>query len=119
MNNQAPTDMGPAELDNELLSKFILGKATEAEIAQLQEAAAGSPSLQDALEGLQNFEHTADIQTLTQQINQQLGVYTQKKKPTRIKKRRTDNFWPIVSVLVVITLSLLAFVLIRFYFPHK
>jgi hypothetical protein len=119
MNNQTPTDMGPAELDNELLSKFILGKATKAEIAQLQEAAAGSPSLQDALEGLQNFEHTADIQTLTQQINQQLGVYTQKKKPTRIKKRRTDNFWPIVSVLVVITLSLLAFVLIRFYFPHK
>ena len=119
MNNQAPTDMGPAEMDNELLSKFILGKATEAEIAQLQEAAATSPSLKDALEGLQNFEHTADIQMLTQQINQQLGFYTQKKKSTRIKKRKTDNFWPIVSVLVVITLCLLAFVLIRFYFPLK
>ena len=119
MNNQTPTDMGSAELDNELLSKFILGNATEAEIAQLQESAASSPSLRDALEGLENFEHPADIQTLTQQINQQLGFYTQKKKPTRIKKRRTDNFWPIVSVLVVITLSLLAFVLIRFYFPLK
>jgi hypothetical protein len=119
MNNQTPTDMGPAELDNELLSKFILGKATEAEIAQLQEAAASSPSLKDALEGLQNFEHPADILMLTQQINQHLGMLTHKKKPARIKKRRTDNFWPIVSVLVVITLCLLAFVLIRFYFPHK
>jgi len=119
MNNQTPTDMGSAELDNELLSKFILGNATEAEIAQLQESAASSPSLRDALEGLKNFEHPADIQTLTQQINQQLGFYTKKNKPARIKKRRTDNFWPIISVLVVITLSLLAFVLIRFYFPHK
>jgi hypothetical protein len=119
MNNQTPTDMGSAELDNELLSKFILGNATEAEIAHLQESAASSPSLRDALEGLENFEHPADIQTLTQQINQQLGFYTKKNKPTRIKKRRTDNFWPIISVLVVITLSLLAFVLIRFYFPHK
>jgi len=119
MNNQTPTDMGSAELDNELLSKFILGNATEAEIAQLQESAASSPSLRDALEGLENFEHPADIQTFTQQINQQLGFYTKKNKPARIKKRRTDNFWPIISVLVVITLSLLAFVLIRFYFPHK
>lgn len=119
MNNQSPTDKVPMELDNELLSKFILGKATEAEIAQLQEAAAASPSLQDALEGLQNFEHPADIPMLAQQINQQLGLLTHKKKPARIKKRRTDNFWPIVSVLLVITLALIAFVLIRFYFPPK
>ena len=119
MNNQSPTDKVPMELDNELLSKFILGKATEAEIAQLQEAAASSTPLRDALEGLQNFEHPADIPMLAQQINQQLGLLTHKKKPARIKKRRTDNFWPIVSVLVVITLCLLAFVLIRFYFPLK
>jgi hypothetical protein len=119
MNNQSPTDKVPMELDNELLSKFILGKATEAEIAQLQEAAASSTPLRDALEGLQNFEHSADIQMLTQQINQQLGLLTHKKKPARIKKRRTDNFWPIVSVLLVITLALIAFVLIRFYFPPK
>jgi hypothetical protein len=40
MNNQSPTDKVPMDLDNELLSKFILGKATEAEIAQLLEATA-------------------------------------------------------------------------------
>lgn len=119
MNNQPPTDKVPIELDNELLSKFIMGKATEAEIAQLQEAAAASPSLRDALEGLQEFQQPADIPLLTRQINQQLGIYTNKKKPTRIKKRSTENFWPIISVVLVITLAIIAFVIIRYYFPSR
>lgn len=113
MNNQSPTDQVLSEWDNELLSKFIMGNATEAEMAQLQEAAASSPALRDAMEGLQHFDKATDISMLTQQINQQLGKYTQKKKISRIKRNMPDTFWPIVAILIVITLAIIAFVLIR------
>ena len=117
MNNQKPTDRVLSERDNELLSSFIAGNATEAEMAQLQEAAASSPALRDAMEGLQHFDKASDISMLTQQINQQLGRYTQKKKSSRIKKNMPETFWPIVAILVVITLAIIAFVLIRASLP--
>jgi len=113
MNNQPPTDNLLSEWDNELLSKFIMGNASEAEIAQLQEAAASSPALRDAIEGLQHFDKASDIPMLTQQINQQLSRYTQKKKISRIKKNMPGTFWPIVAILLILTLAIIAFVLIH------
>lgn len=113
MNNQTPSEKVLSEWDNELLSKFSMGNASEAEMAQLQEAAASSPALKDALEGLQHFDKGTDISLLTQQINQQLGRFTQKKKISRIKKNMPDTFWPIIAILIIITLAIIAFVLIR------
>ena len=113
MNNRLSSEKVPNEWENELLSKFILGNASEAEIAQLQEAAESSPALRDAMEGLQDFDKASNIPILTQQINQQLARYTQKKKISRIKKNMPDTFWPIVAILLTLTLAIIAFVLIR------
>lgn len=113
MNNQKPTDNVLSERDNELLSSFIMGNATEAEMAQLQEAAASSPALRDAMEGLLHFDNPSDIPMLTQQINQQLHKHTKKKKISRIKKNMPGTFWPIVAILLILVLTIIAFVLIR------
>ena len=101
------------DLDHEALKRYLQGKASEEERYAVEKQMAGSDFVNDAVEGLQQFSSTREVQHLAEQLNRQLRKET---SATQLKKRRRrikDQPWTIIAIIVLVVLCILGFIVIR------
>ena len=101
------------EVDQELLLQYLQGKLSEAQKHEIEKQLAQGDFEDDALEGLQEFKDTAQLQYMAEMLNRDLKKKTAKKKKQREKIKIKDQPWLWVSILILFLLVALCYIVIR------
>lgn len=105
--------------DETLLKKYVEGDLSKDEQYALESSMSDSDFLNDAVEGLQNFKNTTNINTSVEQLNAQLKKQTQSNKRKRFRRKIKHLDSIELTVITVITLCLLGYFIIREYQKHR
>ncbi len=69
--------------------------------------------LNDAVQGLQQFENKKSLPAFVEQLNTELHKQLNKKKQPRHKRRFKSEQWIYVAIIIILTLAIIAFIIIR------
>ena len=103
------------ELNEQELMKYLEGNYSEEERFAVEKQMAGSAFINDAVEGLQQFNQPAKLQTLKDQLNRQLRKETSKKHGKKRKRGIKDQQLLILAVFAILFICILGYLLIHFY----
>jgi len=108
------------DIDNQQLMDYLSGKLSDKERHEVEASMANSDFMNDAVEGLQDFDNKKDVMDYVGQLNESLKKNLQKKKLRREKRRIKENPWVLVAILLILTLCIAAYFVVRMYLraPH-
>lgn len=69
----------------------------------------------DAAEGLHSFQNNDKLQQYVAQLNQHLQQQLHTRKQHKEKRRIRHLSWPVMALLVILSLCILAYVIIHLY----
>lgn len=101
------------DIDNQKLMDYLGGKLSEQEKHEVEEWMSASDFSDEALEGLQEFGNKHELQQYVDGLNKDLSKYIQKKKDRRNKKRLNESPWTYIAIVVLISLCIIAYVVIK------
>ncbi|HEY4337205.1 MAG TPA: hypothetical protein VGM89_14945 [Puia sp.] len=101
------------DIDNQQLMDYLSGKLSGEALHELERSMADSEFLNDAVEGLQQMSNKKDMQAYVDQLNASMQKTLEKKKQRRLKRRLREDPWSLLAVILVITLCILGYVVIR------
>ncbi len=101
------------DIDNQQLMDYLNGKLSGESLHELERSMADNQFLNDAVEGLQQLRDKKDMQTYVDDLNASMQKSLEKKKQRRLKRRLKDDPWQLVILVVVITLCIIAYLVIR------
>jgi hypothetical protein len=108
-----------AEPSEEILKRYIEGTATEEERFMVEHQMTDEAFLNDAVEGLQQFENQHAMQDYVNKINKELLKHTVKKKRSKLKRHIEDQHWTLLSVIIIIILCILGYFVIHLTVDQK
>jgi len=100
-------------MSEEQLMKYLQGKLSDEELHSMEKQMVDSDFMNDAVEGLQSFKKTKNIDEYVAQLNHQLQKQTALKIKRKQKRRLKKNDWITLAVIIVLLLSLLGYVVIH------
>ena len=103
------------ELNTEELMRYLQGHASEEERFAIEKQMADSAFVNEAIEGLQDFNDPKQVAEYVDQLNRQLQKQTTKKIDRKNKRKLKDQNWLIVSILAILFLCIAGYFLIHFY----
>lgn len=101
------------DIDNQKLMDYLGGKLSEQEKHEVEEWMSASDFSDEAFEGLQEFGNKQELQQYVDGLNKDLSKYIQKKKDRRNKKRLNESPWTYIAIVVLISLCIIAYVVIK------
>jgi len=101
------------DIDNQQLMDYLAGDLFGEQLHDVERSMADNAFLNDAVEGLQDIGNKKNLQAYVEELNAALHKSVAKKKQRRLKRRLKENPWAYLAILLVITLCILAYVLIR------
>lgn len=99
--------------NDEQMIKYLEGKLSGEELYEFEKQMANSSLLNDAVEGLDSIKNKHKIDNYVNDLNKQLQHFTSSKKKRRLKNRLQLNDWTLLSILLIITLCVVAFIVIK------
>jgi anti-sigma-K factor RskA len=96
-------------IDEQLLQKYLAGTASAEERFLVENQMAEDLMVNEAIEGLQNFKDPQLTQAYVTQLNSQLQKQIGKRKKRQINRQIKEQSWTIIAIIVVLTISLLAY----------
>lgn len=97
-------------ISQEELTQYLDGSLSTVQKTRVEEALANDPFLADAIEGLTAHGDPALLAHVTHQINNQLRYQVaQRRKTRRGKKRDLPNYKVWISILVLLSLIVIAY----------
>ncbi|MBN8835939.1 MAG: hypothetical protein J0I09_01645 [Sphingobacteriia bacterium] len=100
-------------LNQSLLKEYVKGNLSKEEQHAVEASMSDSAFLTDAVEGLQDFKDTKNIDAYTEQLNAQLKKQIQSGKNRRLKRKIKYLSNIEVTVITVIVLCLLGYFVIK------
>ena len=95
------------------LLQYLQGEMSEVDKHEFEKEMSDSDLLNDAVEGLQDFNSTDKLNNYVSDLNKQLKKYTASKKKRRFDYKLQFNFWGIISIILIITLIIIAFFILK------
>jgi hypothetical protein len=83
------------------------------ELHEFEKQMADSSLLDDAVEGLDSIKNKQQINQYVNDLNKHLQTYTSSKKKRRLKNRLQLDDWTLLSILLIISLCVVAYFVIR------
>lgn len=102
-------------LNEQELLKYIEGNPSEQERFAIEKQMTDSAFVNDAIEGLKQFEHPNQLQALKDQLNKQLKKEINKKGKRKKIRKIQDQQWLVVAILSILFLCIVGYLLIHFY----
>jgi hypothetical protein len=100
--------------DNKKILDYLQGSLSDAERSHLDGQVPDNPFLQDAVEGLQNVPDRDELPELIGHLNHQLHRQLKTKKSRGRKKQAKFGEWIYWAILIILTLGIIGFVVLRF-----
>jgi competence CoiA-like predicted nuclease len=101
------------DIDNQKLMDYLSDKLSGDEKHEIEKLMADSPLINDAVEGLQQFENKKDLLAYVTQLNADLQKQIQKKAQRKQKRKLREQPWLYLTIIVILLLIVVAFVVIR------
>ncbi len=102
------------DIDNQQLMDYLSRQLSKQDTHDLEKLMANDEFVNDAVEGLQQFNRKKDLNTYVQQLNDDLKKQLEKKK-ARKNKRKLENYpWIHFAVVLLLLLFIIAFVVIKY-----
>lgn len=101
------------DIDNQQLMDYLSGKLSGEALHELERSMADNAFLNDAVEGLQQLKGKKDMQTYVDELNAAMLRSLDKKKNRRLRRRLRDDPWTYLAIILVLTLCLIGYFLIR------
>jgi len=99
--------------NDEQLIKYLEGKLSGEELYEFEKQMSDSSMLNDAAEGLETIKNKHKIDNYVNDLNKHLHNYTSSKKKRRLKNKLELNDWTLLSIILIITLCIAAYCVIR------
>ena len=100
-------------IDNQKLKDYIEGKLSEEDKKELEKELADNDFVNDAIEGLKNIKNKNSILPAVDQLNTLLLKQLEKKKKRRKKRELKKYPWIYLSTILLLTLCVIGYLLIR------
>jgi flagellar biosynthesis/type III secretory pathway M-ring protein FliF/YscJ len=104
---------GNDQPDNRKLLDYLNDQLNKTDSHELEKHMAEDPFINDAVEGLQEFNSKKNMQLYVKQLNNELSKQTAKKKKRKDKRKLKDQPWVYLSVIIVLLLLIICYVVIR------
>jgi hypothetical protein len=101
------------DLNEEQLMQYIQGKATGNDAHAVERQMAESDFVNDAVEGLKNFESPKKLDGYVAQLNKKLQKQLGIKKQLKEKREIKHLSWIIFAVILILVLCVLGYVIIH------
>ena len=106
------------DIDNQLLMDYLSGKLSDEARHEFERSMADNEFLNDAIEGLQQMSNKKDMQAYVDELNAAMQKTLAKKKSRRLKRRLKEEPWPLFAIVIVISLCILGYIIIRKLLLH-
>lgn len=101
-------------LKDNVLLRYLEGRATEEERFAIEDQMADSEFLNDAVEGLQGFQDQEQLKQYAAQLNLQLRKQTNRKK-RKGRRKMGSQHWVLITLVAILLLSILGYYIIRLF----
>ena len=101
------------DIDNQQLMDYLSGKLSGEALHELERSMADNDFLNDAVEGLQQLKNKKDMQAYVDELNVAMQHSLDKKKNRRLRRRLKDDPWTYLAILLVLTLCIIGYFLVR------
>ncbi len=103
------------ELNEQELLQYLQGNASDESRFNIEKKMASTDFVNDAVEGLQQFNNPAKLNAIKNKLNQELIKITRKKTSRKKMRRLADQFWLITAILTLLILCIVGYLFIQFY----
>jgi len=103
------------DIDDQKLMEYLSDKLSAEENKKLEGLLTEPGFLKDAVQGLQQFTNKNNLSLFVDQLNADLHKQLQKKKLRKEKRRFKNEQWIYITVLVILSLIVVGFIVIRQY----
>ncbi|MBN9295908.1 MAG: hypothetical protein J0I41_02805 [Filimonas sp.] len=101
------------------LMKYLQDNLSEEEKHAFEKKMADSPFMNDAVEGLQEFQSNEKLQQYVSQLNKQLQQQLTSKKQQKEKRKIKDMSWILLAAIIILLLCILGYAVIYLYNKNK
>ena len=101
------------DIDNQKLMDYLSDKLSGEEKHEIEKSMIDSEMLNDAVEGLQQFENKKTLSSYTDQLNADLYKYLQKKNIRKQKRKLKDLPLFYVAIIIILLLIIISFFIIK------
>lgn len=103
------------DIDNQKLMDYLSQQLSKEQAHDLEKMMADDEFMNDAVEGLQQFNSKQNLETYTEQLNRQLQLQLKKKKARKDKRTLKMQPWVYFAAALLLLLIILCFFLVRYY----
>jgi hypothetical protein len=103
------------DIDNQQLMDYLRKQLSKADNHEVEKNMADDEFMNDAVEGLQNFDTKKDVQAYIIELHNELQKQLLKKKKRKDKHRIKDQPWVYLAILIILILLILCFVVVKKY----
>ena len=101
------------DIDNQKLMDYLSNKLSAEEKNKMDKLIAGSGLLNDAVQGLQQFENKNNLTAFVDQLNADLHKQLQKRKQRKQKRRFKTEQWIYFAIIIILLIILIGFIVIK------
>ncbi len=101
------------DIDNQKLMDYLSDKLSGEEKHEIEKSMIDSEMLNDAVEGLQQFENKKTLSSYTDQLNDDLRKHLQKKIKRKQKRKLKDQPLFYIAIIIILLLIVISFFIIK------
>ncbi len=107
------------DIDNQKLMDYLSGMLSEKELHEVEKTMADSEFVNDAVEGLQQVQNKKNLESLVEQLNNDLNKKIKQKNTRKGKRKLKDPAWIYFTIILMLVLVTIAwFVIHRLHGTH-
>ena len=100
------------DIDNQKLMDYLSDKLSGEEKHEMEKLMTDSPLVNDAVEGLEQFENKKNLLAFAEQLNADLHKQLEKKKQRKQKLKLKEQPGLYIAIILILTLLIIGFIVI-------
>jgi len=101
------------DIDNQKLMDYLSKQLSKQEEHDLEKMMADDEFINDAVEGLEQFNNVSKLPVSVEQLNRELQKQIAKKKQRKEKRRIKDQPWVYFTIILLLILTIVCYVIIK------
>jgi hypothetical protein len=101
------------DIDNQKLMDYLSDKLSGKDKHEIEKLMADSNLVNDAVEGLQQFENKKNLLTFVDQLNNDLRKQLKKKVQRKQKHKLHDQPWLYLAIVIILLLIVIGFIVVK------
>jgi hypothetical protein len=101
------------DIDNQKLMDYLSKQLSKKDTHDLEKMMADDEFINDAVEGLEQFNNVSKLPVSVEQLNRELQKQIAKKKQRKEKRKIKDQPWVYFTIILLLILTIVCYVIIK------